>query len=108
MQTVELDTRSAPVKWWAARDARIRSYANSTLYTETEKIRAERMRGALELCYMHSGVHVNFRQRFVAVKVDGAEVKRRGDLRLLEQDWANEGITKRASAQGIIYRIPRG
>ena len=108
MQTRELETQSAPVKWWAARDARIRSYANSTLFTEAEKLRAERMRGALELCYINSGVHINYRQRFVAVKVDGAEVKRRGDLRLLEQDWANEGITKRVSAQGVIYRIPRG
>ena len=108
MKTVELETQAAPVKWWAARDARIRSYANSTTFTEGEKIRAERMRGALELCYMHSGVHVNYRQRFIAVKVDGAEVKRRADLRLLEQDWSNEGITKRISAQGVIYRIPRG
>ena len=108
MQSKDLDTQSAPNKWWAARDARMRNYANSTLFTEAEKIRAERMRGALELCYMHSGVHVNYRGRFIAVKVDGAEVKRRGDLQLLEADWANEGITKRVSAQGVIYRIPRG
>ena len=109
MKEQELENKGAGMyAYAAARDARIRSYANSTLYTEAEKIRAERMRGALELCYMHSGVHVNYRQRFVAVKVNGAEVKRRQDLRALEQDWANEGITKHVSGQGVIYRIPRG
>ena len=108
MKELELESKSAGHYAYAAvRDARIRSYANSTLYTDTQKVRAERMKGALELCYMHSGIHINYRQRFVAIKVDGAEIKRRQELRLLEQDWANEGITKRVSAQGVIYRIPR-
>jgi hypothetical protein len=107
MQHKDLDTQAAPVKWFAARDARMKSYAQSTGYTEQAKLRAERMRGALELCYIHNEVHVNYRQRFVAIKVDGAEVRRKRDLALLEADWAKEGIIKRTSAQGVIYRIPR-
>lgn len=108
MKQQELESKSAGQYAYAAiRDARIRSYVNSTLYTDIQKVRAERMKGALELCYQNSGVHINYRQRFVAVKVDRAEVKRKPELRLLEQDWSNEGITKRVSPQGVIYRIPR-
>ena len=107
MQNKDLETQGASLKWFAARDARIKSYAQSTSYTEQAKLRAERMRGALELCYFHNEVHVNYRQRFIAIKVDGAEVRRKRDLALLEADWAKEGIIKRTSAQGVIYRIPR-
>ena len=107
MQHKDLDTQAATFKWFAARDARIKSYAQSTSYTEQAKLRAERMRGALELCFVHNEVHVNYRQRFIAIKVDGAEVRRKKDLALLEADWAKEGIIKRTSAQGVIYRIPR-
>lgn len=107
MQNKDLETQGANLKWFAARDARIKSYAQSTSYTEQAKLRAERMRGALELCYVHNEVHVNYRQRFIAIKIDGAEVRRKKDLALLEADWAKEGIIKRTSAQGVIYRIPR-
>jgi hypothetical protein len=107
MQNKDLDTQVATLKWFAARDARIKSYAQSTSYTEQAKLRAERMRGALELCYFCNEVHVNYRQRFIAIKIDGAEVRRKRDLALLEADWDKEGIIKRTSAQGVIYRIPR-
>ena len=107
MLNKDLETHAAGVKWFAAQDARIKSYAQSTSYSEKAKLRAERMRGALELCYIHKEVHVNYRQRFVAIKVDGAQVRRKKDLALLESDWAKEGIIKRTSPQGVIYRIPR-
>ena len=44
MQATELDTKSAPYAWVAARDAAMKSYAASTLYTEIQKVRAERMK----------------------------------------------------------------
>jgi hypothetical protein len=44
MQATELDTKSAPFAWVAARDAAMKSYAASTLYTEAQKVRAERMK----------------------------------------------------------------
>ena len=52
MQNRDLETQGANLKWFAARDARMKSYAQSTSYTEQAKLRAERMRGALELAYI--------------------------------------------------------
>ncbi len=98
-----LDTQEATVKWFAARDARMRNIANASLYTDKQKVRAERMKLACELVYAAKGVHVNYRKTKIAVKVDGAIVKNRKELRAIEADWAKQGVVKTASAQGVIY-----
>jgi hypothetical protein len=109
MQTKELDTKKAGFFAWAAsRDAAIKSYAASTGYTDAQKLQAERVRLGLELCYHQSEIHINFRQKFIVVKIDNPQVKDRKNLKLLENDYSNIGITKQIlKAGGIGYRIPR-
>ena len=107
MKAQDLNTQEAPNKWWAARDAAQRSYAASTHYTEAQKIQAERMKLGLELVYAAKGIHINFRQKFITVKVDGPLCKDRKTLLLLEQDWEQAGVVKLVSAQGVVYRIPK-
>ncbi|MFM8760350.1 MAG: hypothetical protein ACKOPD_06195 [Polynucleobacter victoriensis] len=107
MLTKELDTCAAPNAWYAARDARMKSYAASTHYTQAERTRAERMRLGLELVYAAKSIYVTFRQKFVTVKVDRALVRDRKALAVLEAEYALEGITKAVTAQGVIYRIAK-
>ena len=105
----ELDTKEAPFKWVAARDAAIKSYAASTLYTETQKIRAERIKLGLEMVYSAKNIFITYRQKFVTIKLDQARVKDSKTLKLLEQDYEKlGGITKVLTDQGITYRIARG
>ncbi len=103
MRNKQLDTKEATVKWWAARDASMRNIANASLYTDKQKTRAERMKLALEMVYAAKGVHINYRKTKIAVKVDGALVRRKGDLKQLEADWTKQGVIKSVSAQGVIY-----
>ena len=105
MQTVALDTREAPNKWWAARDARIRNYANSTLYTEQQKIAAERMKLALELVYWAKSVYIAYGKTGISLKVDGARVRDSKELALMEEGWSLAGFVKKISPQGVIYRF---
>jgi len=106
MNTRELDTQAAPNKWWAAQDARMRNIANKSHYAESVHIRAERMVLALGLCYSAQGIHEAFGKKGVSVKVDRPRfVKDRKNLQLLEADWALLGVTKKTSAQGVIYRF---
>ena len=105
MQTETLKTQEAPCKWFAAQDARMRSIVNATHYTLAQRTRAERMRLALEMVYSARGVHVAYGRRGISVKVDGAQVNDCYNLALLEQEWAAKGVTKRVSAQGVIYRF---
>jgi hypothetical protein len=108
MQERELETKSAGYyAYAAARDAAQRSYIASTHYTEQQKVRAERMKLALELVYSAKAVHINYRERFIAIKLDQPTVRDRSNLAAMEADWAAAGVVKRATAQGIIYRIPK-
>lgn len=108
MQERDLETKSAGYyAYAAARDAAQRSYAASTLYSDREKVAAERMKLALELMYSAKDFHINFRNKFIAIKIDSPTIRDRKNLRTLEKDWEKEGVQKRVSAQGIIYRIPK-
>jgi hypothetical protein len=102
-----IDTQEASNKWWAARDARMRAAAMWSHYSSAQRTRAERMVLGLGMVYSAKGIHINPRQKFITIKVDGAQVKDNKTLALLEKDYEAEGITKVVSAQGIIYRIPK-
>ena len=102
----QLNTEEAPTKWWAARDARQRSLANRSHYPESAKIRAERMRLALDLCYSARGIYEAFGKSGVSIKVDRPTfVRDRSNLELLEAEWTEQGVVKKVSAQGVIYRF---
>jgi hypothetical protein len=108
METRELETRNAgQFAWFAARDARMRSYANSSLYTEAEKNRAERMRMGLMMVYDGREFHVEYRKSFISVKIERASVRDRKSLALLEADYEKLDVVKRITGQGVTYRIPK-
>jgi len=107
MNSSDLDTKSAPNAFYAARDARMRNFANSTLYSESAKIRAERMKLGLELVYRSNGFYLNFRLKFITIKIENPSVRDRVTLDLLESDYEKEGITKVVTAQAVIYRITK-
>ena len=108
MKQKELDTLSAgQYAWAAAQNARMRAIAMWSHYTHAERTRAERMRLALELCYAAKGFHINPREKFISIKVDKPQIRDRKQLRLLESDWAEQGIVKIATAQGVTYRVAK-
>jgi hypothetical protein len=99
-----IDSEESPVPWFAVQDARMRSYAASTRYTDRQKIKCEAMKLALELVYRCKEVHLNYRNKFVAIKIDAPSYVDRKQLKLLEGDWGNN-VEKILTAQGIIYRV---
>lgn len=107
MQSKDIDTQKSITPWFAARDARMRSIANQSSYSQAQQVAADRMALVLPMVYKNEGVHINYRQRFIAVKVDRAVIRDRKTLKALEEDWTKLGYVKRESAQGIIYRIPK-
>jgi hypothetical protein len=109
MNATELDSKAAPFAWIAARDAAMKSYAASTLYTDAQKVRAERMKLGLEMVYSARSAFITYRKKFVTIKLDQARVRDRKTLALLEQDYTTQGdVTKVITDQGITYRIARG
>ena len=109
MNATELDSKAAPFAWVAARDAAMKSYAASTLYTDIQKVRAERMKLGLEMVYSARSAFITYRKKFVTIKLDQARVRDRKTLAQFEKDYTAQGdITKVVTTQGITYRIARG
>ncbi len=106
MFTSVLKTEESSNKVGAYLDARMRNLAGKSHYSYSQQTRAERMRLVLEIVYTAKDIYINYRQRFIAVKVDGARVADKSSLSELEAEWALEGITKAVTAQGVVYRIP--
>lgn len=107
MQTQELETKSAGrYAYFAAQDAAVKSYAASTHYTSQQKLNAERKKLVLEMAY-YGQVHVNYRKKFIALKVSNTNVQNRKLLAELEQDFATQNIVRVVTPQGIVYRIPQ-
>lgn len=108
MQTHTSETKDAGFYAYAAmRDARMRNEAMKSTYTDKERVRAERMRMGLECVYRSKEVHINYRQKFIAVKLSNAIVIDRASVADLERVYALEGISKEITPQAVIYRIPR-
>lgn len=107
MFTSVLKTEESSNKRGAYIDARMRNLVGKSTYSYSDQTRAERMKIVLELVYNARDIYINYRKRFIAVKVDGASVANSKNLRELEAEWTLQGITKAVSAQGVVYRIPR-
>jgi len=108
MQTHTSETKDAGFFAYAAmRDARMRNEAMKSTYSDSERVRAERMRVGLECVYRSKEIHINYRKKFIAVKLSNAIVRDRASVADLERFYALEGISKEITPQAIIYRIPR-
>jgi hypothetical protein len=57
------------------------------------------------LVYSAEKVFIEYRKKFISVKVHKAQVRDRKGLVLLEMCYQNEGLEKVKTAQGVTYRI---
>ena len=106
MKALETEHKDAGMyAWFAARDAKMRSAVNATTFTDSQKIRAERVKLALELVYSYKAITIDYTKKHIRVKVHNAIVKDRKNLRELETDWEQSGIVKVLTGQGVIYRV---
>ena len=84
MKTQTLHTEEASNKYAAYMNARVRSYAASTGYSDRQKIEAERMKVVLSIVYMFKDIYVTYRKKFITVKLDQARVADKVSLSELE------------------------
>lgn len=110
IRTVSINTQEAPegFKWAAMQDARMQDAINRSLYTLAQRNFGARVEQALALCYKTELLRLNYRKTMISIKVAKPfDLRDRKALRQLEADWADQGIYKKDSAQGITYCIPR-
>jgi hypothetical protein len=106
MQQYETEHKSAGKwAWFAQRDAKMRSAVNSTLYTDKQKVRAERIKLALGFCVRAEDIFIEYRKNFISVKVHKPVFVSKKELSVFENDWTAEGIVKVMTSQGFTYRL---
>ena len=108
MKAIAIDRAEATVPWFAARDAHMRSEVSKHSYTTKQRAKADAIKFALELCYSCKDIYLTYRQRFVAIKVEGVNRIDKKNLAMLEASWIGDStvaVTKITTAQGIIYRV---
>jgi len=104
MDTEFKNTQAAPVKWWAAQDARMRNIANKSRWSAEVQLKVERMKMALDSLYAGK-IYEAYGKTRVAIKIDKPVIRDSKWLKMLEADWAKQGVTKTITPQGLLYQI---
>ena len=106
--TKQLDTESAGgFAWAAAQDAMRRNENNKSHYTASQKKQALSWQGLLDYAYSYSEMFVNYRQKFIVIKLEQARVKDRVMLQEVEDILASHDVIKTVSNQGVSYRFAK-
>ena len=105
MRTVNINTEEAPTKWFAAQDAQRRNSNNKSHYALAIQNQITRMLTVMDMVYAAKGIYEAYGKKGVSVKVDGAVIKDKTNLRALEAEWTAKGFVKKISPQGVIYRL---
>ena len=107
IKTVRLNSATADLPWQAIKDCERRNRANKKLYTKAQQQLAETTVSMVGIAYHYDNLYVNFRKKFISVKVSGARIRNRADSKLLDNVFGDQGYTKAITPQGVIFRIPR-
>lgn len=106
MHTYTLATKAAPNKQGARIDALLRNERNQGLWSDWKKLRAEVIKLELMLIYRAKGFYVSYGKLGISVKVDGIHsIADRPRLRTMEGLWLEEGVIRKFTEQGVIYRF---
>ena len=92
---------------FAAADAKRRNALYEGQYTAKQRAFAEAFRDQVANAYIRSRVYLNYRERFMAVKVASPSVRDRiGSAVAAVEDFCNKhGITAHRTAGAIVFRI---
>lgn len=107
IKTNALDTQPSFAPWAARLDAERLNAKWRPTYTLQQQAEAQKAVDLLDTAYAAKGIHINFRKKFIAVKVDRPIKRDKLFAATAEALFAEKGYTKAISPQGIIYRIPR-
>ena len=103
----ELETKSAgSFAFAAAIDAQRRNSNNKSHYTPDQIRKAITARDLLDSAYSYSKLYINYRQKFIAIKAEGARAKDAMAREVVKLFEAN-GYGVVATPQGMIIRIDK-
>ena len=91
----------------ASKDAAARNRVNQRLYTVQQKKEGQRVAKRLIAAYDFDKSYINYRKKFIAVKLAKPTTKNWNLARDLDRQFNDRGYVKANTEQGMIIRIPR-
>jgi len=109
IETIETEHQKAGrYAFFAKRDAAFKHAINASRWSDKVKLKADRIKSVLELLYSYQDVKVTNCKKHIRVKVFNPYPRDKNSkvkLREYETSWAEEGIVRVKTPQGIIYRV---
>jgi hypothetical protein len=101
----ELDTKDAGQYAYAAvLDAQRRNSNNKSAYSQDQIRKALSVRDLLDSAYTYKNLYINYRQKFIAVKAEGARARDAMAQEVITLFESN-GYLVAQTPQGVIVRI---
>lgn len=91
----------------AALNAYYRNREMACTYTREQQCLAQRALDLLDTAYAYANSYINYRKRFIAVKLEGALRRDKNMAREAVSILEARGYEVVSTAQGIVVRIPR-
>jgi hypothetical protein len=91
----------------AAMNAHFRNREMAGTYTLSQQCLAQRALDLLDTAYAYAESYINYRKKFIAVKIEGAIKRDRALAKEAVSILEDRGYEVVSSAQGIVVRIPR-
>lgn len=108
-KVLQYDEAEDDQKAAAAIDAKARDALFINNFTQTERNKAKAFADTVRSAYFRSRVFINYREKFIAVKV---EKPQRADIissevTVVDDHAANKGYLRKQTKTAIIYRLPK-
>jgi hypothetical protein len=101
----ELDTKDAgSYAYAAARDAQRKNSNNKSHYTQDQIRKALSVRDLLDSAFTYKNLYINYRQKFIAIKAEGARARDSMAKEVINLFESN-GYLVASTPQGLIVRI---
>ena len=103
----ELDTKQAGRFALAAvLDAQRRNTNNKSLYSQDQIRKALSVRDLLDYAFSYTSLYINYRQKFISIKVEGARARDAMAKKVIEL-FETQGYGVVSTQQGIIVRVDK-
>ena len=106
MEETTLKTKASSNPRAAATDAAARNSKNKSLYSSSQRATAQTYRDLLDSAYGYDEIFINYRQRFIAIKLTNPAVSNNSLAAKVDALLAERGVTRAVTEQGTVYRIP--
>lgn len=107
MNYIDNEEKSRLPGWLCVEDAKKRNAVNEALYSESERQLAEIFANQARNAYIRSRVYLNYREKFIAVKIDKPSVSDKISVAVdaLNRDAEALGYTIVKTKSNIVYRL---